>query len=82
MIEFEYALAKLAVEVGTARIRTVSGNEVEITDWKFSNNSIYPIRGRMYEPSRELWLSCSWTLEGKYIDEYSDIDWDLVIEEL
>lgn len=75
-IEFDYELAKLAVNCKTGRVVTRDGESVELigTD---SNDKEYPIVGRI-EGYHE---NDCWTENGKFLS-YRDTDLDLFIEEL
>lgn len=78
MLEFDIETAKLALAVGSGRIVTRSGHEVEITNWD-NNAKYYSVEGIVMD----LYTSTltTWTKKGIHrIDGISNFD--LFIEEL
>lgn len=76
-IVFDRELAKLAIAVGTGRIRTVDGGFVKIINWD-TPNGIY---GKLSYSSLSLSYCYSfmhWTEEGKSLNSEEDLN--LVIE--
>lgn len=78
-MNFDIESAKLAVMVGSGKIVTRSGKEVEIADWN-TGGFPYSIVGNIVYPTySEL---ASWTAGGRYLGEDKDCEYDLFIEEL
>lgn len=76
-IEFDIESAKLAVMVGSGKIVTRSGKEVEIVDWN-TGHFPYSIVGNIVYPTYS--DLASWTSSGKFLLG-KDTDLDLFIEE-
>lgn len=85
LIEFDYKLAKVAIAVGSGKVVTRQGQEVNIIKWD-DFDSDYPIQGKitglngddsLYPPS-----ITTWTIYGKYFGDYKESKLDLFIEEL
>lgn len=77
-MNFDIESAKLAVMVGSGKIVTRSGKEVEIVDWN-TGQFPYSIVGNIVYPTySEL---ASWTASGRYLGEDKVCEYDLFIEE-
>ena len=77
-MNFDIESAKLAVMVGSGKIVTRSGKEVEIVNWN-TGGFPYSIVGDIVYPTySEL---ASWTASGRYLGEDKDCEYDLFIEE-
>lgn len=81
ILEFDLELAKLALAVGTGKIVTRNGCEVEIYDWNIGSCQQFPIRGKVFG---DVTTWESWTTRGTYYDyrPLQEDDYDLFIEEL
>ena len=77
-IEFDIESAKLAVMVGSGKIVTRSGKEVEIIDWN-TGRFPYSIVGNIVYPTYS--DLAAWTTSGRYLGEDKDCEYDLFIEE-
>ena len=78
LMNFDIESAKLAVMVGSGKIVTRSGKEVEIVNWN-TGGFPYSIVGDIVYPTySEL---ASWTASGRYLGEDKDCEYDLFIEE-
>ena len=84
LIEFDYKLAKVAIAVGSGKVVTRLGQEVNIIKWDDSD-PVYPIQGRIIGLNDEDSLPppiTTWTIYGKYFGDYKESKLDLFIEEL
>ena len=78
LINFDIESAKLAVMVGSGKIVTRSGKEVEIVDWNTGHFPYSIVGDIVYSTYSEL---ASWTTGGKYLGKDKDCEYDLFIEE-
>ena len=78
LINFDIESAKLAVMVGSGKIVTRSGKEVEIVDWN-TGHFPYLIAGNIVYPTYS--DHASWTASGRYLGKDKDSEYDLFIEE-
>lgn len=77
-IEFDIESAKLAVMIGSGKIVTRSGKEVEIVDWNTGHFPYSIVGDIVYSTYSEL---ASWTASGRYLGKDKDCEYDLFIEE-
>ena len=78
LINFDIESAKLAVMVGSGKIVTRSGKEVEIVDWDTGRFPYSIVGNIIYSTYSEL---AAWTVSGRYLGKDKDCEYDLFIEE-